>query len=154
MASLWIPLVVWGKLCGCLFALFQSPVLPIFAHISVSNFPLFIVSGLFAKDVSSGDFRDYNPYTADLFRRRPLPQDVSSCQNAAVKAATAAQFDLGDFPSLTSIDSLSTTMYSSLVSSKSASCKSNWARRNLGAVFSGSDSSANPIFEGNQERRA
>jgi hypothetical protein len=116
---------------------------------------LFNVLGFFGKDVSSGDFHDYNPYTADVFRRRPLSRDVSSCDetnNNNTTAVAAAQFALGDFPSITSIDSLSTTMYSSLVSPKSGSCKSNWARRNLGAVFSGTDST-NPMFEGKQERR-
>ena len=98
--------------------------------------------GLSGKIISPDGFRDYNPYTADLFRRRPVTRETVECEeeNNNNNAATVETFP--SIHSISSVDSsltsVGTTMYSSLVNpSREGNCKSNWARRNLGAVFSG-----------------
>jgi hypothetical protein len=90
------------------------------------------------------DFRDYNPYTADLFRRRPAARaDLDS--------------DLGDFPSLHSVSSVAssvasvgaaTTMYASLVPPppKSGGKASFWSRVTTAE-------STNPAFESDDQRK-
>jgi len=129
-------------------------------HVSGNFGTLFPVPpGISVKSISPPDFRDYNPYTADLFRRRPNMRENIDCED---ENNDGRNLSVGDFPSLHSISSIDssinsvgcTTMYASLVNPKTGgNCKPSWAKRNFGSVFSAAES-PNPTFEEDEPRRA
>ena len=89
------------------------------------------------------DFREFNPYTADLFRRR---------------TRDAACDEGGDFPSLVSVSSVDssiasagTTMYASLVNPRQNK-KSKWPKRNFNETFSTAEA-INPVFDFEEDQR-